>query len=60
MTITKAIRTALPELVKKQVEETLPPILQNQAESLDRSVRSVLIPKLESICDAATQDNVTD
>lgn len=26
-TITKAIRTALPELVKKQVEETLPPIL---------------------------------
>jgi uncharacterized membrane-anchored protein YjiN (DUF445 family) len=59
-TITKAIRTALPELVKKQVEETVPPILQTQAEQLNQSVRQVLIPKLEAICQDMSQEQASE
>jgi len=38
-TISKAIKTALPELIKKQVEETVQPLMQKQSELLDQQIR---------------------
>jgi len=33
--VTRAVKSALPEMVKKQVEETITPILQHQQEIID-------------------------
>ena len=46
-TISKAIKTALPELIKKQVEETVQPLMQKQSELLDQQIRQTLIPRIE-------------
>lgn len=47
-TIAKAVKTALPEIVKKQVEETMQPLMQKQTELLDLQIRQNLIPRIEA------------
>lgn len=47
-TISKAVKTALPDIVKKQVEETVAPLMQKQTELLDQQLRTTLIPRIET------------
>lgn len=46
--ITKAVKQALPDIVRKQVEDTVAPMLARQMEILDTQVNQSLIPKIES------------
>ena len=47
-TISKAVKTALPEIVKKQVEDTVAPLMQKQTELFDQQIRTTLIPRIEA------------
>lgn len=47
-TIAKAIKTALPEIVKKQVEDTVQPLMQKQLEVFDLQLKQTLLPKIEA------------
>lgn len=46
-TVTKAVKQALPEMVKKQVEDTVAPLLVKQQELMEAQLRQSLVPKIE-------------
>jgi hypothetical protein len=37
----------MPEMIKKQVEETVTPLLQRQQELLEQQLKQSLLPKIE-------------
>ena len=41
------MKTALPEIVKKQVEETVDPLMKKYVEVIDGQLKAAVIPKIE-------------